>query len=292
MIRKKPSDRIYQAIIYTALTLLAFSTLYPFIYFLAISFNDGRDALKGGIYFWPRLWSLENYAKAFEYPNMLNSFWITISRTASVTFISVFMTALMAYALTIKSLPFRRQLLFFFYFTTLFSGGLIPTFILYKDIKIYSTFWVLLLPSIYSFWYTLIMRAYFNGIPSSLSESARIDGANPWMIMLRIYMPLALPSIATVALFSIVGHWNAFFDGIIYINDASKVPLQTYIQRLVVEIRDTSMLTPDQIKRMNEVSSKTFNAAKIFVTMLPVMAIYPFLQRYFITGLVLGSVKE
>ena len=148
-----------------------------------------------------------------------------------------------------------------------------------------------MLPGAVPVFNVIVLMNFFKGIPDELDEAARIDGANPWTIMLRIFVPLAVPSIATITLFSIVGHWNAFFDGMIYINTRAKIPLQTYIQSLVVEIRDTTGMTPEEIQRMNAMSSRTFNAAKVFVTMVPVLIVYPFLQKYFVSGLVMGSVK-
>ena len=303
LMRKTPADRMYQALFYFVLTLLAFSTLYPFIYFLAISFNDGRDALKGGIYFFPRMFSTENYMRAFEYPFILDSFIVTITRTLSVTVTSVFLTALMAYALTIKTLPFRRQLLFFFYFTTLFSGGLIPTFILYRQTKIFNTFWVLFLPFLFNFWHTLIMRAYFNGIPASLSESARIDGASELRIFLWIIIPLALPVIATISLYNGVGAWNDWFTGAFFVSSNQLRPAATRLQQIIAEasFESSQIVSGANTQNVNEALQSTrltgatpesLRMAFIIITITPIICVYPFLQKYFVKGVMVGSIKE
>jgi putative aldouronate transport system permease protein len=303
LFRKTPADRMYQMLFYAILAVLAFSTLYPFIYFFALSFNDGRDALKGGIYFFPRMFSLENYKRAFEYPNMVESFMITITRTVSVTVVSVFLTALMAYAFTIKTLPFRRQLRFFFYFTTLVSGGLIPTFILYRQLKIFNTFWVLFLPMLFSFWNTLIMRAYFNGIPASLSESARIDGASELRIFLWIIIPLSLPVMATISLYNGVGAWNDWFTGAFFISTNSLRPAATRLQQIIAEASfESSQIASGantqnvnealQSTRLTGATPESLRMAFIIITITPIICVYPFLQKYFVKGVMVGSIKE
>ena len=176
-------------------------------------------------------------------------------------------------------------------FVMMFNGGLIPTYMLINKLHLLNTIWALILPGAVPVFNVIILMNFFKELPDELDEAARMDGANPWTAMIKIFVPLAKPAIATIALFAFVGHWNAFFDGIVYINDASKVPLQTYIQQLVVQVSDTSGMTMEEIRQMNELSSKTFNAAKVFITMVPVLVVYPFLQKYFVSGLVLGSVK-
>jgi ABC-type glycerol-3-phosphate transport system permease component len=187
--------------------------------------------------------------------------------------------------------PQRNIYMWFLVFNMLFHGGLVPTYMLISELKLIDTLWVLVLPGAVPIFSIIILMNYMRNLPDELFESARIDGAGPWTIMVRIAIPLAVPSIATITLFSVVGHWNAWFDGAIYINSLSKVPLQTYIRSFITIIQDTSNLSPEELERWNEISGKTFNAAKIFVSMLPVMIIYPFLQKFFVTGLVLGSVK-
>ena len=176
-------------------------------------------------------------------------------------------------------------------FCMLFNGGLVPNYLLIDGLGMMNTIWSLVLPTAIPIFNVIVLMNFFKGLPNEIEEAARIDGANPWTIMIKIFIPLAVPSIATVTLFSIVGHWNAWFDGMIYINESAKLPLQTYIQQLTVQIINVNNMTPDQIEKLSQVSSRTFNAAKVFVTMVPILCVYPFLQKYFVTGLVMGSVK-
>ena len=249
--------------------------------------------MSGKVFLWPINPTLASYRAILEDQQFFRSFWNSIVRVVVGGAINVVLTILMAYPLSKspKYFPQKNIYMWFVVFCMLFNGGLIPTYLLIYNLHIMDTIWALVLPGAVPVFNVIILMNFFKGIPDELDEAARIDGANPWTIMIRIFVPLAIPSIATITLFSIVGHWNAFFDGMIYMNTRAKIPLQTYLQSLVVEIRDTTGMTPDEIKRMNEMSSRTFNAAKVFVAMVPVLVVYPFLQKYFVSGLVMGSVK-
>lgn len=203
------------------------------------------------------------------------------------------LTILMAYPLskTKKVFPQRNIYMWYLVFSMLFNGGLVPNYLLISELGLLDSIWSLILPGAVPIFNVIILMNFFRGLPPELEEAARIDGANPWVILFRIFVPLAVPSIATVTLFSIVGHWNSFFDGIIYINSSAKLPLQSYMQQLVVEIQETSTMSQEELQKMNELTSKNFNAAKVFVSMIPILLVYPFLQKYFVTGLVMGSVK-
>lgn len=290
---KTISSRIANIIIYLLLALSALTCLLPLLNTIAISFSDKAAAMSGKVFLWPINPTLASYRAILEDQQFFRSFWNSIVRVVVGGAINVVLTILMAYPLSKspKYFPQKNIYMWFVVFCMLFNGGLIPTYLLIDKLHMLDTIWALVLPGAVPVFNVIILMNFFKGIPDELDEAARIDGANPWTIMIRIFVPLAIPSIATITLFSIVGHWNAFFDGMIYMNTRAKVPLQTYLQSLVVEIRDTTGMTPDEIKRMNEMSSRTFNAAKVFVAMVPVLVVYPFLQKYFVSGLVMGSVK-
>ena len=179
-------------------------------------------------------------------------------------------------------------------FTMMFNGGLVPTFMVVSKLHMMDTFWALVLPGAVPVFNVIILMNFFKAIPQSLEESAYVDGAGAWTILFKIYLPLSKASLATIGLFAVVTHWNSYFDGKIYINSLTKLPLQTYIQSLATSINTDMMasMTPEEIQEMLEVSSLTFNSAKVVVSMIPILLIYPFLQKYFVTGMVVGAVKE
>ncbi|SEO74335.1 carbohydrate ABC transporter permease [Paenibacillus sp. OV219] len=296
------ADRIYTTVNYSLLLIFCLTALYPFIYFLALSFNDGYDAMKGGIYFFPRVSTFENYSKAFHNPHILKSFWISISRTVVVTVGSTMLTALLAYGLSRKGLPGRKYIVFFFFFTTLFSGGLIPTFILYRELHILNTYWVLVLPSLYSFFNAIIMKTFFDGIPLGLSESARIDGASELSVFWRIILPLSMPVMATIALFVGVGVWNDWFTGQFFIQNQDLQPAATFLNKMISEASFQSMTgssSGSAIQNMNQnqmtlrgVTPEALRMTFVIIITAPIICVYPFLQKYFVKGVLVGSLKE
>jgi len=296
------SDRIYGFINYTVLIIFSLTALYPFIYFLALSFNDGYDAMKGGIYLFPREFTLENYKKAFSHPQIMNAFGISIMRTVIVTISSVILCAMMAYALSKKGVPGRKYIIFFFFFTTLFGGGLIPTFILFRQIGIYDTFWVMVIPHLYSFFNAVIIRTFFMGIPASLPESATIDGASELDIFFKIMFPLSMPVLATIGLFIGVGNWNDWFTGQFYIQKAELKPAATFLNQMISEASFESMTARSdgsQIIQMNEeqmklrgITPEALRMTFVMIITVPIICVYPFLQKYFVKGVLLGSLKE
>lgn len=302
----KFQDRLFYIILYFLLGVFCFSTLYPFIYFLVLSLNDGQDALRGGIYLWPREFTLENYMKAFENPDIGNSFLISVARTGITTVLSVVLTALMAYGLSIKGLPGRKYIVFYFFFTTLFAGGLIPTFILYRQMGLLNNFWVFVIPGLFSFYNTIVTKTFFDGVPSSLSESARIDGASELIIFAKILLPLSMPVLATIALFVGVGNWNDWFAGAFYIQFNRKlIPASTLLYQLIAEATfessqatgaaGTSLLQGNQQLLQDRVTGTTPESLRmtfVIIIVTPIICVYPFLQRFFVKGVMVGSLKE
>lgn len=290
---KKLSHKIANVIIYAILALMALLCLLPLLNTVAISFSSKAAAAAGKVTFWPVEPSLAAYQAILKDAQFFRSFFNSVVRVLLGGGLNMLLMILTAYPLSRSKryFPQRNVYMWFFVFTMLFSGGLIPNYLLISDLNLIDTIWALILPGALPIYNMIILMNFFKGIPDELEEAARIDGAKPMVILVRIFLPLALPSLATIGLFTIVSHWNAFFDGMIYINDSAKIPLMTYIQQLVVEIQDTSHMTLEEMERLDLVSSDTFNAAKVFVTMIPVLVVYPFLQKYFVKGLVMGSVK-
>ncbi len=287
------SDRIVSVISYATVTVLMLTCLLPIVHTLALSLSSKAAATAGLVTLWPVNFTMAAYQAILKDKQFFTSFLVSVERVALGGGLNVLFCIAMAYPLSKskKLFPQRNIYMWFMVFTMLFSGGMIPAYLLIGRLGLMNTIWSLVLPSAVPVYNIILLMNYFKGLPNELDEAARIDGANPWRIMVSIFVPLAKPCIATIALFSIVGHWNAFFDGAIYINEASKMPLQTYIQQLVVNMNVSTSLSPQEQLQLAEVSGKSFNAAKVFVTMLPLMVLYPFLQRYFVKGIVLGSVK-
>lgn len=302
-IRHSLAYKIGQTINYSVLVLLAIVTLYPFWYSLILSFNTGIDALKGGIYFLPRAWTLENYTKAFQHPLIYSAFGISLARTGLSIVLSCFFTALMAYALTKRDLPGRSMFIFYFYFTTLFSGGLIPTYIMYRQIGLLNNFWVYVIPGIYSFFNAIILRQFFYTIPDSLQESARIDGCTELGIFFKIMLPLSIPAMATIALFVGVGNWNDWFTGAYFVPRKRELyPAATLLNDLLSQaVFENSMSSTGQKNQVNEVlmgasnrntTPESLKMAFLIILTAPIICIYPFLQKYFVKGIMIGSIKE
>lgn len=283
-------------IIIIFLLLLTFSCLVPILNTLAMSFSDKTSAALGKVAFLPVNFTTAAYQEMFQDNRFFTAFGVSVFRVLLGTSLNLIFSIFMAYPLSKSKKEFgcRNIYMWILVFTMMFNGGLVPTFLVINQLQLIDTIWALVLPGAVNVFNTIILMNFYKGIPSALEEAARVDGAGPWTILLRVIIPLAKPSIATIALFAIVNHWNAFFDGKIYINTPAKQPLQTYIQALTVQLSPQAManMTPDEIIRKMEVSNITFNSAKAFVSMIPILAIYPFLQKYFVTGIVMGAVKE
>ena len=261
-----------------------------------ISLSDKTSAAVGRVSIWPVNFTLAAYVKMLDDTRFFTSFRISVLRVLLGTSFNVLLSIHMAFPLSKSKrvFPQRNLYMWFIIFTMLFNGGMVPNFLLVKGLGLMNSIWALVLPGAVNVFNTIILMNFYKGIPHSLEESAMMDGARPITILWYIYAPLAKASIATITLFSAVNHWNAFFDGLIYMSTPSKIPLQTYIQSLVVTLNpaDFINMTPEEIALRMEVSNLTFNAAKVIVSMVPIIAIYPFLQRYFVTGIIMGAIKE
>jgi len=293
--RIRVSDRLIDTIIVAILSLLALSTLLPLVHILAVSFSDKASVMGGEVTFYPIRLTLVAYEAVMSDHAFFRAFWVSIQRVLLGGGLQFVLTILTAYALSRPRKEFgaRNVYMWILVFTMIFSGGLIPFYMTIRDLQLLDTMAALVLPTAVPVFNVIVLMNFFRNLPRELDEAALIDGAGPWYRMLALYVPLSLPSIATVTLFSLVGHWNAFFDGLLLMNSPDKYPLQTYLNQIIVQASQPhTHMTPDQIKQLAKLSDRTVNSAKILVSLVPILLVYPFLQRYFITGITLGSVKE
>jgi len=268
-------------------------TLYPVINTIALSFNDGTDAVRGGIYFWPRVFSLKSYETVFSLENLSNGFIVSVSRTVIGTLSSLIVNALLAFVISRKRFLFSKQLSLFWVITMYVNGGLIPTFILYKSLGLVPSFSVYVIPGMISAWNMLVLRTYMKGLPDSLEESAQLDGAGYLTVFVKIVSPLCKPVYATIALFVAVGQWNSWFDAMLYNpRNAELTTLQYELMKLLSSVMHTGASVDSAKYAANTITPVTVRSAATVVTMLPIICVYPFLQRYFVTGLTIGGVKE
>lgn len=277
---------------------LVIVTLYPFLHTLTVSFNEGNDSLRGGLYLWPRIWSLQNYRAIFISGTIYHAAWISVARTVTLTVLGVFLTSMLAYTLAQPHYLFRKIIGVFFVLTMYFNAGLIPNYFLIKQLGLLNSFWVYILPGMVSAFNLIVIRTYIKSLPGSLIESAKIDGAGDFTIFLRIIFPLCTPVLATIALFIAVGSWNSWFDTFLYASSDIKLSTLQYEMMKLLGSTMSSNSDPALLNGVNTGQSKgmvtpaSVRAAITIVTAVPILLVYPFLQRFFVVGLNLGSVKE
>lgn len=293
VIEKTWRAKSFDLLLIVLLVLVALLCVMPIWYTLALSFSDKAAAAAGIVRLWPVGFNTNAYEQIMTDRKFLNSFLISLERVLLGATLSLIVVTLTAYPLskTIREFRARNIVMWLLVFTMLFNGGLVPWFITVKSYGIMNTIWALVLAGGLQVFHVILVVNFFRNLPKEMEEAALVDGAGPWYTLFRIFVPLAVPVLATIALFGIVYHWNEFFHGLVLMKSADHYPLQTYIQQLVVTI-DTTSMTEDEYKKLSELSNQTLNAAKIFIAMIPVLIVYPFLQRFFIHGITLGSVKE
>lgn len=293
--KKKSSAANTAFVVFNSVFMVIFViiTLYPVLNTLAISLNDGIDALRGGIYLLPRKFTFKNYTTVLQKDSLVTGAIITVSRTIIGTLLALVTNAILAFIVSRKRFLFRKQLSVFWVITMYVNGGLIPTFILFKGLHLTNTFWVYVIPGMISAFNMLVIRTYMNGLPESLVESAQLDGAGYTTIFVKIISPLCKPVYATVALFVAVGQWNSWFDAMLYNRMSSEyTTLQYELMKLLSSVTNQGASAESMKNTANAVTPTSVRAAATIVTMLPIICIYPFLQKYFVTGLTLGGVKE
>jgi putative aldouronate transport system permease protein len=286
------SDRIVDWAITILLLVVGVSTLLPLVNTLAISLSDKAAVAGGMVGLVPVGFNLDAYGYILSDGSFWRAFGISVLRVLVGASLNMALSILTAFPLsrTARAFPGRNFFMWLFVFGMILNVGLVPWYLTISNYDLIDSFWALILPGAIPIWSVIILMNFFRNIPKELDEAARIDGANPWQLLWSIYLPTSLPALATITLFAIVGHWNSFFDGLILMNNPQNYPLQTYIQQLV--IADRPALHGGQAQMMAQLSNNTLNAAKLFVAMIPILLIYPLLQRYFVRGIMLGAVKE
>lgn len=274
------------------LLLAALVCIIPLIHILAVSFSSSSAAAAGKVVFWPVEFSLNSYAYVAKRPAFWHSMMVSFERIAIGGVINLLLTILCAYPLSKERAEFRFRSFYAwaFFVTMLFSGGLIPWYTVIRQAGLLDSIWALVLPGAVPVFSVILLLNFFREIPKELSEAAFIDGAGHWITLWKLYVPVSKPALATITLFSLVGHWNSWFDGLILMNNADNYPLQSYIQTIVVQ-RSYSMLSRQEISELATVSDRTLRSSQIFLGTLPIIMVYPFLQKYFVKGIVLGGVK-
>ncbi len=318
--KAKLGDRVFDTFNLTLLGVVGFLAVYPFLHTLSISLSSAAEAQRQGLHLVPgnpallakaageacRLdfaaagKSCHAYADGISFTayrmvlanrEILIGYGNTVFRTVVGTLLTLLATALAAYPLARKEMPWRKRLAFFVLFTMIFSGGLVPTYLIVKGLHLVNSRLVYILPTLVTAFNVLIMKSFFQSIPESLAESAKIDGASEFTILFRIYLPLSAPILATIGLWTAVAHWNSWFDGLLYVTDNSKQVLQVFLQRVVIEnsteMIEKGIVNPDAVSFTPE----TIKAATVIVTMLPILFVYPFVQKYFVKGIMMGGVK-
>ncbi|MEK0314672.1 carbohydrate ABC transporter permease [Cohnella sp. 56] len=277
---------------YVFLSLFCLLAIYPMIYVLAGSLNDGNDYMRGGVYFFPRQFSLASYKIVFGDERLYTGFTITLLRTVLGTIASVLFTAMVAYAMSRQKLVGRSVYSWIFLFTMFFGGGLIPYFLVLKFLHLLNTFWVFVIPTMFSVFNMIIMQSFFRELPEEMLESASLDGAGDFGMFARLALPLSMPVLATVAMWNGVWHWNEFYDAMLFTNNDKLMTLQLYMMKLIKEsdmISANSQFIPPQARRAFSVT--TVRMAAIIISTIPILFVYPFMQRYFVTGIMVGSLK-
>ncbi|GIO43345.1 carbohydrate ABC transporter permease [Paenibacillus apis] len=285
-------SRLFNGLNVVVLILTMLLCLLPVWYTLSISLSDKAAAAAGSVFLWPKGFTFDSYRTIVNDSQFLRSFFISVQRVAYGSAISFFAILLMSYPLSKTSKEFRPRnvIMWLLIFVMLFNGGLVPWYLTMKSLGMINSIWGLVLGGGLPVFNVILVMNYIRNMPKELEESALIDGAGPWRILFSILLPLAMPVLATVLVFTIVYHWNEFFQGLVLMNKADHYPLQSYIRQVAVVIDPTKM-DEESVKRMSNLSNQTLNAAKIFISMLPLLVIYPFLQKYFVKGITLGSVK-
>ena len=279
-------------VVWLIVILMTLCCLLPLLNTLAISFSNNSAVNANQVGILPVGFTLSSYKKLLEDNQFWRSAWISVLRVVLGTGLNMLMMILLAYPLSKSKNRFASRDIYMklVIFAMLFNGGLIPGYIIVSKLHLLNTIWALVLPGAVPVFNVILLMNFMKGLPEALEEAAVIDGASEWTILTRVVLPISKPGLATVALFCIVNHWNDYFQGLIYMRTPSKYPLQTYIQQLTIDV--SQIADPQQLIYFMTISTRTLNAAKIVVATVPLLVIYPFLQRYFVTGIVIGAVKE
>jgi len=293
-LRRTREDAVVDFVNIFLLVVICFVMFYPFYYTVICSFSDGLDLMKGGVYLLPRKWSLESYKLFLSEPAWQNSFIVSVQRTVLGTVLTTLLTTVFAYGLARRELMFRKAYMLMVIITMYFSGGMIPFYVLLRNLGLLNTFWVYVIPGMVNTFYTITGVNFMRSIPDSILEAARIDGASEFRIFRQIVLPTSLPFLATLGLFSAVGQWNSWLDAAYYVRDPK---LHTLAYKTMTTLNQalatsTDAATAGQISTANTATNFTIQATAMVISMAPILCVYPFLQKYFVQGMMLGAVKE
>ncbi len=275
-----------------AMIIIVIACLYPFYLAVIMSFNEGLDAQRGGIYLWPRKFTLENYKKMFTDGVWGRAFFVTLSRTVVGTAMTVFFTLIVAYGLSFKELVFRKVYYGIFIFAMYFSGGVIPYYILLRSLHLLNTFWVYVVPGCLSLFYIIVATSFFQEIPKELGESARLDGAGEFKIFRSIILPISKPLMATIAIFTSVGHWNAWYESAFFVTNKSLRTLGYLMISVINSSRASTVKGDAGMQAAANTTTLSIQLAAMVIAVFPILCVYPFFQRYFVTGMTVGAVKS
>jgi len=283
-IKESIPSRIFDLCNYGIMVALVIVMTYPMLFVFSASISDSALVARGDVVLWPKAVTLLAYEKLVYNPDLWISYWNTIRYTLVHTALTLVATAAMAYPLAKRWLPGRRLILLMAAFTLLFSGGMIPTFLVVQQLGMLNTIWAIVLPTLISTWHLFIMRTFFEALPEELEDAATIDGCGPLQVLWRIVLPLSMPVMATIGLFTAVNQWNAFFDALIYLNDREMYPLQIMLRNILVA--GTNVQGEGDLSYL-----ETLKYAMIMIATLPILCVYPFVQKYFVQGTMIGGIK-
>ena len=286
--------KVFLAVDVIVILLLCLICMVPLLNLLAYSFSASQPIIENKVFLWPKEFTLKAYQYVLESKEFWSSVSVSVKRVLLGVPLNTLLTILVAYPLSKDERQFKARKYYVAYMLTvmLFNGGLMPTYYIDSKTKLIDTVWALIIPGAVPIFNCIVLMNFFRGIPSELEESAKLDGASQWQILWRIFIPISKPSLATIILFSLINHWNSWFDGLIYSNHTTNYPLQSYLQTLVTST--TEILAQGDVKaiaKLVDINDTNMKAAQIFISVIPLMLIYPFLQKYFTTGLTMGSVK-
>ncbi|MDR1638591.1 MAG: carbohydrate ABC transporter permease [Clostridiales bacterium] len=294
-IRKRPAEWAFDIANLLLMTLVIVATLFPFLHIAAVSLNEARDAAAGGIGIFPRVWSFDSYITVFKYNDIFDAFLVSAARTVAGTALSLFFTSMVAYSMTKKELIGYKHIYRFYVISMFIAGGTIPTFFIYQWLHIYNTFWVYVLPGMFSVYNMILMRTFILQLPKELEESALLDGANEIRIFLRLILPLSKPILATIGLFVAVSQWNSWQDTLFFTNNPDLETLQYVLMKVMRQTEATAMtkrarMSMSQMRTIS-ITPESVKMAITIVSTVPILCVYPFVQRYFVKGMMIGAVK-
>ncbi|MBP1996676.1 carbohydrate ABC transporter permease [Paenibacillus eucommiae] len=292
VIQKTIADRVVDALLYIILGLFALACLFPIYYVFIMSITPFSEVLsRGGFVILPKSITFDAYKEIFSSARIPQALKVTVFVTVVGTALNLITTILLAYPLSKKFVPGRNHILLAIVFTMLFNGGLIPTYLVVRGVGLTNTVWALIIPGLVSAFNMLIVKTYFQNLPDEIEDAARVDGCGDFQTMFRIVLPLSMPIIATIGLFYAVGHWNAFFGAIMYISDKSLYPIQLVLRNMIQNPNVSQELQLMNSQVMQQLPPETIKMATVVVAILPILAVYPFLQRYFVKGMIMGAIK-